>query len=98
MISILFSRVADPVHKWKMMDNHDQETNKEIATRSSSVAKLIAATSFLVEKEALFLSATSTAGTSPSADEGHGQLGKKTSNLSYCARMDSAESDPHVSK
>ena len=52
----MISRVADAVHKWKMMDNHDQETNKEIATRSSSVAKLIAATSFLVEKEALFLS------------------------------------------
>ena len=93
-----------------MEDNN--ETNKEIATplhqtvsRGNSVTlKLLSAMSGTEQETLSFLSATSTVGTSPSADVSLGQLGEKKCNLSlkrehYLARMASdITEDPHVSK
>ena len=92
-----------------MEDNN--ETNREIATplhqtvsRENSVSMLLSAMSGTEQETLSFLSATSTVGTSPSADVGLGQVGEKSCKLSlkrehYLARMasDIAE-DPHVSK
>ena len=91
-----------------MEDNN--ETNREIATplhqtvsRGKSVTKLLSAMSG-TEQETSFLSATSTVGTSPSADVGLGQVVEKSCKLSlkrehYLARMASdITEDPHVSK
>ena len=94
-----------------MEDNN--ETNKEIATplhqtvsRGNSVTKMLAAMSGTEQETLSFLSATSTVGTSPSADVGLGQVVEKSCKLSlkrehylYLARMASdITEDPHVSK
>ena len=91
-----------------MEDNN--ETNKEIATplhqtvsRGNSVTKLLSAMSGTEQETLSFLSATSTVGTSPSADVGLGQVVEKSCKLSlkrehYLARMASdITEDPHVS-
>ena len=93
-----------------MEDNN--ETNREIATpplhqtvsRGNSVTKLLSAMSGTEQETLSFLSATSTVGTSPSADVGLGQVVEKSCKLSlkrehYLARMASdITEDPHVSK
>ena len=91
-----------------MEDNN--ETNREIATplhqtvsRGNSVTKLLSAMSGTEQETLSCLSATSTVGTSPSADA-LGQLSEKSCKLSlkrehYLARMASdITEDPHVSK
>ena len=91
-----------------MEDNN--ETNREIATplhqtvsRENSVSMLLSAMSGTEQETLSFLSATSTVGTSPSADA-LSQLSEKSCKLSlkrehYLARMASdITEDPHVSK